>query len=159
MNRRTLLALGAAFVLLPQAARADAMIIGIQDALNRLGFDAGSADGVAGSRTERAIEAFQVEFGYTPDGRATPQLLERLNTAIAQGAASPERMLQRSGMLRSYARAVQEALIARGYNPGPVDGALGPQTREAIRAYQGAHGLSQTGEVSRDLLAHLMGLG
>lgn len=159
MGRLAALALGTACLLLSLPARADALVADIQEALNRLGFDAGSADGVAGSRTERAIEAFQKEFGYTPDGRASGQLLQRLNAAIARGAASPERMLRRSGMLRSYTRAVQEALTAHGYDPGPVDGAIGPKTREAIRAYQAANGLSQTGEVSRDLLAHLMGLG
>lgn len=159
MDRRALLALVAGFVLLPSLARADELVARIQAALDTLGFDAGSADGVAGSRTERAIEAFQSEFGYPQDGKATQTLLQRLDSAIAQGGASPERMLDRSGMLRSYTRAVQEALLARGYDPGPVDGALGPKTRDAIRAYQSANGLSPTGEVSRDLLSHLMGLG
>lgn len=158
-SRRTVLTLAAGCVLLPSLAHADELVARIQEALNTLGFDAGSADGVAGSRTERAIEAFQGEFGYAQDGQATQALLQRLNSAIAQGAASPERMLRRSGMLRSYTRAVQEALLARGYDPGPVDGAIGPQTRDAIRAYQSASGLSPTGEVSRELLSHLMGLG
>jgi Putative peptidoglycan binding domain len=44
-------------------------------------------------------------------------------------------------------RQVQQRLKAAGYNPGPVDGYLGPQTEEALRNYQKAHGLSETGQL------------
>jgi len=30
----------------------------------------------------------------------------------------------------------QEALQKRGYNPGPIDGLFGPQTRHAVLRYQ-----------------------
>lgn len=159
MQRRTFLALTAGLALAPLAGRTDDLVARIQEALNRLGYDAGSADGVAGSRTERAIEAFQGEFGYPRTGAANQALLGQLDAAIAGGAASPERLLQRAGLLRSYTRAVQEALLARGFDPGPVDGAIGPQTREAIRIYQRQSGLAVDGEVSRTLLADLLGLG
>jgi peptidoglycan hydrolase-like protein with peptidoglycan-binding domain len=159
MHRRSFIALVSGLLLVPLAGRADDLVTRIQQALNRLGFDAGSADGVAGSRTERAIKAFQAEFGYAPTGKATQGVLDQLNAAIAAGAASPERLLKRSGLLRSYTRAVQEALANQGYDPGPVDGAIGPQTRSAIRDYQARNGLVVDGEVSRELLASLLGLG
>mgnify|MGYP002401628207 CR=1 FL=1 len=158
MQRRSFLALSAGLLLAPLAGRADDLVARIQTALNRLGFDAGSADGVAGSRTERAIKAFQAEFGYPQSGKATQGVLDQLNAAIAAGGASPEKLLKRAGLLRSYTRAVQEALLAQGYDPGPVDGAIGPQTRSAIRDYQARNGLPVDGEVSRDLLANLLGL-
>ena len=63
MQRRSFLTLTAGLALLPLAGQGDDLVARIQEALNRLGYDAGSADGVAGSRTERAIEAFQGEFG------------------------------------------------------------------------------------------------
>ena len=159
MHRRCFLALAAGLMLAPLAGHADDLVARIQQALNRLGYDAGSADGVAGSRTERAIKTFQAEFGYPQTGKATQGLLDQLNGAIASGAASPERLLQRAGLLRSYTRAVQDALVAQGYDPGPVDGAIGPQTRSAIRDYQARNGLTADGEVSRALLASLLGLG
>ena len=159
MQRRSFLTLTAGLALLPLAGQGDDLVARIQEALNRLGYDAGSADGVAGSRTERAIEAFQGEFGYPRTGVANQALLGQLDTAIAGGAASPERLLQRAGLLRSYTRAVQEVLLARGFDPGPIDGDIGPQTREAIRIYQGQSGLAVDGEVSRALLADLLGLG
>lgn len=42
-------------------------------------------------------------------------------------------------------RRVQEALKAQGHDPGPVDGVMGPQTQEALRAYQKAQNLTETG--------------
>jgi rare lipoprotein A len=39
----------------------------------------------------------------------------------------------------------QEALKVEGLHPGPVDGVVGPRTRQALRAYQARAGLPQTG--------------
>ncbi|MGM0788194.1 MAG: lytic murein transglycosylase, partial [Thermodesulfobacteriota bacterium] len=50
----------------------------IQQLLNRLGFDAGSEDGYAGSRTRTAIRNFQQEHSLPPDGYTSPELLQRL---------------------------------------------------------------------------------
>jgi peptidoglycan hydrolase-like protein with peptidoglycan-binding domain len=46
-------------------------------------------------------------------------------------------------------RQAQMHLRAAGYYPGPIDGHLGPRTRAALRAYQRAHGLPQTGTLDR----------
>jgi peptidoglycan hydrolase-like protein with peptidoglycan-binding domain len=51
--------------------------------------------------------------------------------------------------------AVQKALTELGYDPGPVDGAMGSRTRSAIRAFQTALGLPVDGEVSVELRAAL----
>src|SRR4029453_1430967 len=47
---------------------------------------------------------------------------------------------------RDLIRQVQQRLQAGGYTPGPLDGALGPQTRRALRGFQKAKGLRPTGE-------------
>ena len=39
----------------------------------------------------------------------------------------------------------QERLKAAGFNPGSIDGVLGPQTKEALRRYQASQGLPVTG--------------
>ena len=39
----------------------------------------------------------------------------------------------------------QERLKAAGFDPGPIDGVLGPQTRAALRRYQASQGLPATG--------------
>jgi peptidoglycan hydrolase-like protein with peptidoglycan-binding domain len=58
-------------------------------------------------------------------------------------------------LLYIYTTSVQQALQAKGYRPGIIDGKLGPRTRAAIRRYQQDYGLPVTGEVSLGLLNHL----
>jgi hypothetical protein len=50
---------------------------------------------------------------------------------------------------------VQVALRGQGYYAGPIDGDLGPQTREALAAYQADHGLAVTSAVDRPTLQTL----
>ncbi len=45
-------------------------------------------------------------------------------------------------------KALQQALIDRGYNPGPVDGIIGAGTRRALRAWQKSAGLPADGYAS-----------
>lgn len=46
---------------------------------------------------------------------------------------------------------VQERLQALGFDPGSTDGNTGSRTRRAIRAYQQAMGLEQTGKITEEL--------
>ena len=62
---------------------------------------------------------------------------------VSQPSVSPRRDLIRQ---------VQERLKAIGVNPGPIDGTLGPQTREALRWYQNTKGLPMTGEIDERTL-------
>lgn len=41
----------------------------------------------------------------------------------------------------------QEALKNKGHDPGSMDGVIGPQTRQAIKAFQSANGLKETGRL------------
>jgi hypothetical protein len=50
---------------------------------------------------------------------------------------------------------VQVQLQRDGYYSGPVDGILGPQTREAIAAFQADHGLAITSAIDEPTLATL----
>ncbi len=54
---------------------------------------------------------------------------------------------------------VQRSLIVLGYNPGGVDGQMGPATVAAIRQYQTDKGLNPTGQASPELLAHMRAAG
>ncbi|MCF8126951.1 MAG: peptidoglycan-binding protein [Deltaproteobacteria bacterium] len=56
---------------------------------------------------------------------------------------------------KGQVREAQRILTELGYNPGPVDGAYGATTAEAIRAYQADYGLPQTGEPTDKLLVHM----
>lgn len=48
---------------------------------------------------------------------------------------------------------IQRTLSALGYNPGPADGVLGPQTEAAIKGFEQDNGLSATGGITLELLA------
>ena len=50
---------------------------------------------------------------------------------------------------------VQDALAQNGFYNGPIDGIVGPQTREAIAEFQRSHGLPVTGRISGSLLRAL----
>ena len=55
---------------------------------------------------------------------------------------------------KTVARA-QRGLTDLGYQPGPVDGLMGPRTRTAIRTYQKSAGLPATGMLSRRLVERI----
>lgn len=78
----------------------------------------------------------------TPDLRsASPQV-----PATAQATAAP--------LTRDEIRELQDKLQAAGFNPGPIDGALGPLTRDALRKYAGARSMPSA-DPTKDMLARL----
>ncbi|MHA3979311.1 lytic murein transglycosylase [Halovulum sp. GXIMD14794] len=61
----------------------------------------------------------------------------------------------KNGMTKADRIALQRGLTARGFDTGGADGVIGPNTREAIAAFQASQGLPTTGEPSLDLLRRL----
>jgi len=60
------------------------------------------------------------------------------------------------GSAREHVRTAQTNLDTLNYNPGPIDGLVGPKTRAAIKAFQKDHSLKVTGKLDSktyDLLA------
>jgi len=53
-------------------------------------------------------------------------------------------------------RGAQQALRSKGFDPGPVDGRMGPRTTAAVRDFQSKEGLSATGQLDADTRARLM---
>jgi len=47
-------------------------------------------------------------------------------------------------------KVAQEALKNKGHDPGPIDGVVGPKTREAIKQFQSASGLKETGRLDAE---------
>lgn len=52
---------------------------------------------------------------------------------------------------------LQRALLAKGFNPGPLDGVAGARTRKAIREFQKANGLTVDGIAGPKTMAKLTG--
>lgn len=63
----------------PIPKQSDPIVITIQNKLNRLGYDAGLADGFAGRKTTVAIEAFQRDHNIIGDGVINALLLDQIN--------------------------------------------------------------------------------
>ncbi|HTK35101.1 MAG TPA: peptidoglycan-binding domain-containing protein [Caulobacteraceae bacterium] len=55
---------------------------------------------------------------------------------------------------RAFIQRMQQALIARGFDPGPADGAGRPTTYSALRAFQHQHGLAE-GQMTPETAAAL----
>jgi len=53
-------------------------------------------------------------------------------------------------------RTVQEALIEKGFDPGPVDGVWGSKTKAAVVKFQESAGLTANGEVDGATKSSLM---
>lgn len=74
-----LAALGAAAsAALPAQAQSAREILAVQERLGELGYDAGEADGLMGSRTREAIAAFQSDMGLERTGEITVSLMNVL---------------------------------------------------------------------------------
>ena len=60
------------------------MIKTVQEQLNELGFDCGTPDGIAGSKTMEAVREFQESYGLSVHGVIDATFVEDLNEVIEQ---------------------------------------------------------------------------
>jgi len=92
---------------------------------------------------------FELGVGIIKKGRTfgKPSLVQPNQSFVSQGLDAA----------RATTRAVQTALDRIGYDPGTIDGIMGPNTRSAIREFQASIGAIQTGRLTdsqeRELLA------
>jgi peptidoglycan hydrolase-like protein with peptidoglycan-binding domain len=119
------------------------MVSDIQTQLRMRGYDIPVVSGVVDMRTTEAIRAYQADAGLPITGMASATLLAHLQLGTSPGMTQDE-------IVR-----LKAALSARGYDPGPHDGVVGPRLRDAIRTYQADAGVPVTGEPSASLVAQL----
>jgi|GEM_PF-3150704 len=110
-----------------------------QRALAQRGFNPGPADGQMGPNTRLAIQRFQKQQGIAADGKPDLALL-----ALLKATDNPPGI-----------QLAQASLKTLGYDPGPVDGQMGPKTVMALRTYQTDCGLPADGVLSAGLLCYL----
>lgn len=70
-------------------------------------------------------------------------------------AAGPTSAENAESQRRPFVREAQCALRDLGYNPGPIDGTFGPQTRAALAKYQLAERLQVTGQLDAETMERL----
>jgi peptidoglycan hydrolase-like protein with peptidoglycan-binding domain len=56
---------------------------------------------------------------------------------------------------REQIKAAQQALKDKGHDPGTVDGVMGPKTQAALKDFQKAQGLQETGRLDAETMAKL----
>jgi membrane-bound lytic murein transglycosylase B len=118
----------------------------LQTLLNGLGFDAGEADGLFGSKTRAAVRAFQASASLPADGFPTASLLTRIRDRA--GVSPPEAARTPRGLQRAGIRELQRLLNRLGYGAGPADGAIGSRTRAAIRSFERDRGMEVRGRAT-----------
>jgi membrane-bound lytic murein transglycosylase B len=99
---------------------------------------------------------FQVILRYnnsTSYALAVSLLAQRLSGGPGVQAPWPRDLVPLS---RQQLTALQTALNQRGFDSGPPDGVMGPNTRGAIRGYQRSAGLPADGYPTLELLQHLL---
>jgi peptidoglycan hydrolase-like protein with peptidoglycan-binding domain len=122
----------------------------IQVRLKDAGFDPGPIDGILGAKTRAAFLRF--EAGCTMLKNLPPTLNQDLRAAdrqtplpsevksypVAAKSAGIEKMTGSANRTPGNEKIRQEQLRLRdaGFDPGPIDGILGPKTKAAMQRYQ-----------------------
>ena len=124
----------------------------------------GGAVGVIRGVNERARQRAQAEAYQRQEAerqRIAQQQqqaeIERLKAQQAAQTAQPTSATPApDGPNATLVIEIQKSLIRLGYDPGGVDGRLGPATVNAIKQYQAKKGLLEDGNASQALLTHLL---
>lgn len=88
-----------------------------------------------------------------PQPRLKPNAAETAGEAPTQTGTAQPRLKPAVAEANPVVKELQALMTARGLYRGPVDGAAGPGTADAIRALEKSLGLVQTGEANERLLA------
>jgi peptidoglycan hydrolase-like protein with peptidoglycan-binding domain len=105
----------------------------LQKIFRLFGYTLGRTDGKFGASTREAVAKFQEE-----EGLPVTRFVDKATWGrIQEYVQSP--LIHK---LELNVKSLQLALKKAGFFPGKVDGRLGPQTREAVKAFQQAHDLN-----------------
>ncbi len=144
----------------------------LQQRLIELGYLSGTADGVFGANTEKAVKRFQEQLGLSQTGVASASVQNYLYSSAApyapvQATAKPtarpteqpqedfgNQQLEPGDSGEAVVR-MQNRLKQLGYFTGSVTGNYYKETTDAVKRFQAELGLSQTGIASPSLLTRL----
>jgi peptidoglycan hydrolase-like protein with peptidoglycan-binding domain len=137
-------------------------VLRLQNILAKLGYLAATPNGNYGPATIEAVIKFQQAKGLAQlgvVGPATRAALNGLDTSVATPAATQTANVVDTSYVFEHFMGVgdddddvvhlQQRLIALGYLQGTATGTYGPLTEAAVKKYQKAKGLTQTGYVER----------
>ncbi len=125
----------------------NARVAQLQKYLKLLGYKVGRADGKFGQGSRDAVAQFQGDEGLKVTRLVDKPTWERIQYYIQ----SP---LVKKDMLSGLA--VQKALLKAGYDPGTLDGQLGPRAQSALRQFQKNNDLTPDGLVGLETFRALI---
>lgn len=129
-------------------------VFSAQERLIALGYLNGVADGMFGTETQAAVNAFQTRNGLTVDGQVGATTLKKLQSNGAKTAtgasatpepASPNALALTIGASGEYVYNLQARLFELGYYTGRIDGRFYDSTAAAVKAFQAVNGLTADG--------------
>lgn len=153
-----------------EALKFDSQVQAAQKVLIALGYNLGSsgADGLAGSKTQAAIQKFRQDMGLPPGTGVDAQLIAMLPVALARvksGVAmkppaettKPLPGMTPLSISKDTIKSVQKSLISLGYDLGSsgADGVAGSKTQAAIARFRTDMGLPAGTGIDATLLAML----
>jgi peptidoglycan hydrolase-like protein with peptidoglycan-binding domain len=122
-----------------------------QRQLKALGYNPGSVDGNIGPQTAAALRAYQQAYRLPETGRLDETTLRSILPERYEASRTPLDLSNQEVIQQA-----QRQLKALGFDPGGTDGTFGPQTEAALRGYQQAHRLPQTGRLDEVTLRSLL---
>jgi len=133
------------------------LIRDVQRQLKGLGFNPGAVDGNYGEQTAAALRAYQQAYRLPVTGRLDEATVRSLLPEQFEASrATFEVSITIDPSNREVIRPAQRQLKALGFNPGAIDGNFGSQTAAALRAYQHAYRLQDTGKLDEVTLRSLL---
>ncbi len=107
-------------------------VMTLQERLTGLGYDAGKPDAIFGEETERALRAFQADYGLIPDGTcgpATIRALKQLNRVVSGGR--PQLLRQEAAFVSSGPHLFGKRVVIDPGHGGPDKGYVRGETTES----------------------------
>lgn len=134
-----------------------AKVRALQQALTELGYYSGSIDGKYGAGTVAAVKALQAKNGLRATGIALPELQKMIYEERVRNSKNKRVLVNTLPPIDGYpmqqgdygdaVHALHQALTALGHYDGPIGYEYTKSTATAVRAYQKAHSIKQTGKV------------
>ncbi len=123
----------------------------LQQILYELDYLIGEGDGKFEQKTAAAVRSFQRDHGVFPDGVIGEDTWNYLDAVAGPkvSATAEGRPVLKEGSRGDDVVYLQRILIDLGYLTGVADGVFGPRTKDAVKAFQKAYGLTNDGIVGR----------
>ncbi|MFH1478266.1 MAG: peptidoglycan-binding domain-containing protein [Candidatus Omnitrophota bacterium] len=115
--------------------------------LDKAGFDPGPIDGVLDGAARKAVIGFQKSNNLKMSAFIDKTTWEKLRPyKITSKIDRKEKVSIKS---------IQQALKTAGFDPGPIDGKMGPKTKKAVTDFQRKVGLADSGKLDPKTLEKL----